>query len=290
MARIEWAHRQTGLRQRIGYLVPKGLFQNPGRFLYTGVGGVPLPALPEAERREVLTRLHEAEFISVRDRTTRDTLASQGIQADLVPDPAVLTAEVFGPLIKTHQENSEPRAVRERFPQGYVAVQFSADFGVDAELQDLAGQLDALTEDTGHGIVLFRAGAAPWHDDLNVYRRLLGFIHSPQVRLFESLQLWDICGLLAGARAYCGSSLHGRIVAEAFGVPGIHLLRAGQGQGKLAAYASTWSPEALAAIVGTDDAAQRLQAIDAGQVRDSQVRQVRLARQTAAAWLAAFKD
>jgi len=290
MASLDWAQRQTGLRQRIGYMVPKDLFQNPGCFLYTGVGGAPLPHLPETERQEVLARLREAEFISVRDRTTQGTLASHGIQADLVPDPAVLTAALFAPLIKTHRENGEPAAVREHFPQGYVAVQFSADFGDDATLRDLARQLTDLALDTACGIVLFRAGAAPWHDDLEVYRRLAGFMPETPSRVFESLNLWDICALLSSARAYCGSSLHGRIVAEAFGVPGIHLLRTGQGPGKLAAYASTWSPEALATIVATDDAVQRLQAIDAGQVLDAQELQVRLARQTSVNWLAVLKD
>jgi hypothetical protein len=162
----------------------------------------------------------------------------------------VLTGRFFATLIAARQSSGEPRKVRERFPQGYVAVQFSADFGDDASLRILAAQLDEIASRTEMGLVLFRAGAAPWHDDLGIYRRLLGFLRTPQACVFESLHLWDICALLAGARAYGGSSLHGRIVAESLGVPGVNLIRNENAlqTGKQAAYAATWHREPVPAI------------------------------------------
>lgn len=237
---LAWAQGQLGLVQQMGYLVPKGLFRQPGRFLYSGVGGVGLAQLPAARQAEVLANLRQADQIMVRDRMTQEFLSGHGIHASLVHDPAVLTAELFGPTIAAHKAGGEPLALSEHFPQGYVAVQFSADFGDDDTLRSLAAQLDQIAMRTGLGIALFRAGAAPWHDDLETYRRLLGFMASGQARLFESLHLWDICALLAGARAYCGSSLHGRIVAESLDVPAINLVLDAASARKQVAYAGTW--------------------------------------------------
>jgi hypothetical protein len=150
----------------------------------------------------------------------------------------VLVAELFGDAIRRRQAAELGTA----FPQGYLTVQFSADFGDDASLAAIAAQLDRAAAESGLGLVLFRAGAAPWHDDLAVLRAAAARMKTPGVRVFESLDIWDICALIAGSRGYCGSSLHGRIVAAAFGLPGVNFLRPGRetGPAKQEAYVQTW--------------------------------------------------
>jgi len=239
-----WAQQRLGLRQEIGYLVPRGLFPNTRRLAFHAVGGINLNQLPDSMRSEVIARLQAADHLSVRDHLTQTTLAQAGIHAPLSPDAAHRVAELFGERIAQHGWQGEPGQMRTRFPQGYLAVQFSADFGDDPTLHALAAQLDACGEQTGLGIALFRAGAAPWHDDLAVYRRLAGFMRWPQCHIFESLDIWDICALLGQARAYCGSSLHGRIVAQAFGVAGVSLVPDTQAPNKVQAYWATWLPAA----------------------------------------------
>ncbi len=266
--RQAWAEQRLGLEQQVAYLAPKALFDRPGRFVHLGVGGVALPRLPAAMRAEVIARLGESDALGVRDRATRAALAEAGIPAALMPDPAVLTAELFGDRIARHAEANEPAWVRERYPHGYLAVQFAAEFGDDATLTALAGGLDRIAADTGLALVLFRAGAAPWHDDMAVYRRLLALLHSSDVLLFTSLNIWDLCALLAHARLYLGSSLHGRIVASAFGVPGVNLALPDQpaGIGKQAAYLATWHAGAPACVrPGEDLAVAASQALGQGE-------------------------
>ena len=260
--RQAWAQAQLGLRQHAAYLVPKALFRHPGPFTFQAVGGVDLPTLPTEMQAEIRARLMEADSVSVRDRVTQSHLAAWGIQAGLVPDPGEQVAELFGPTIARHAAADTPAALRERFPQGYVAIQFSTDFGDDATLRILADQLDRLVGDTGQGLCLFRAGAAPWHDDEGVYRRLMGFLRTDQARLFDSLHLWDICALLSHARAYCGSSLHGRIVARAFGVPGISLVRQSPPpMSKVRAYGETWWSQGGGGLVGLEDVHRALRRV-----------------------------
>jgi hypothetical protein len=251
--RQAWAEARLGLKQQAAYLVPKALFRHPGRFTFEAIGGVDLPALPAAMRTEAMARLAEADAHSVRDQVTQAHLAAAGIQASLAPDPGEQVAELFGARIARHAAGGDPAAIRARFPQGYLAVQFSAEFGDDATLRTLAAQLDRVAAQTGLGMCLFRAGAAPWHDDDAVYQRLMACMRTRQVQLFASLHLWDICALLAHAGLYCGSSLHGRIVARAFGVPGISLVRQPQAMSKVKAYCQTWDLQAEASVVGTGD-------------------------------------
>lgn len=81
------------------------------------------------------------------------------------------------------------------------------------------------------------------------------------VHVFKSLHLWDICALIASSRAFCGSSLHGSIVAAAYGLPHVCLLAPQHisRPGKVAAYLETWEPEGLSCCVPVDAIARMLQ-------------------------------
>jgi hypothetical protein len=222
-----------------------------GRLIHAGVGGVALAGCDPAMREEVISALRAADHVGVRDRLTLAQVCAAGIPARLMPDPAVMVADLFGPRIHERANQGEVAAVRSRFPRGYLALQFSAEFGDDATLARLAAQVESAAATAGLGVVLFRAGAAPWHDDLDALRRLAARLPPARVHVFESLELWSLCALVAHSRGYCGSSLHGRIVAMAFARPRVNLRRplpaaaaatadAAAPADKPAAFAATW--------------------------------------------------
>lgn len=241
-AQQAWAERVLGLPSRAPYCIPPRLFPAAERLVYCAVGGVDLADSPPELRDEVIADLRAADAVGVRDRLTLAHLRSAGIPARLMPDPAVMVAELFGPTIAEHAGRGELADIRHACPNGYLAVQLGADFGDDATLAAVAVQLDRAAAASGCGIVLFRAGAAPWHDDLDCLQRLAAQLTTRPLTILDSLHLWDICALIANCRAYCGSSLHGRIVAMAFALPRINLLHPSQaGQPtKQAAFAATW--------------------------------------------------
>jgi len=160
-------------------------------------------------------------------------------------------AQRFGARIAERAQQGEVAALRRRCPGGYLAVQCSAEFGDDATLDALAAQLAPLVAETGCVIVGFRAGAAPWHDDPDVLRRLATRLPPGTAQVFDSLDLWDLCALIAHGRAFVGSSLHGRIVATAFARPRVSL-RPRTGVDKPGAYAATWELPALPGSVPVD--------------------------------------
>lgn len=284
--RQAWAHGQLGIAAAAPYTLSRNLFPHARNVVYDAVGGVDLDACEPALRVEVLENLRAADAVGVRDRQTQSLLQAAGIQTRLMPDPAVLAAELFGTTIRRRTQLGEVAQMLQAFPEGYIAVQFSAEFGDDETLTHVAAQLQRVARATGLGIVFFRAGTAPWHDDLRCYERAAARLHGVPARVFTSLDLWDICALIAGSRGYCGSSLHGRIVAMAFALPRVNLRHASQGMGrtKQEAFADAWEVDGMPVSVGVQDIAGGIeQALCADHERLRQ-----RARHLAAHYLAAF--
>lgn len=247
VAAAEWAARQLGTSRSIPYVAGRAAVAPGGRLIFNAVGGVEWMFLSPAQRMEVKTALAQADWVSVRDHVTQDALRAEGIDVPLCPDPAVMVAECCGEVIRLHQQQGAVTDIQAAFPQGYLACQFSGEFADDASLDALAQGLSRVALGTGLGLALFRAGAAPWHDDPALLDRLLRRLPPGLARLFPSLHLWDICALIAASRGGVGSSLHGRIVALAYGLPRVSLIPPQQGgrPDKRMAFAETWEPESI---------------------------------------------
>lgn len=280
--KFEWAREMLACEALAPYVATRKIFRNTVAVKYCGIGGVDLQELPSAMRGEVLGKLAEGGQVTVRDGMTLAQLREAGIDAKLIPDPASMTAELFAGKILERKHRPELARILSAFPQGYVAVQFSADFGDDATLSDIAAQLDRTAGKLG--IVFFRAGAAPWHDDETCYRRCMDKMIERSATVFESLDIWDICALIAHSSVYCGSSLHGRIVAMAFARPRVNLIHPESTghPGKTNAYAITWEAAGLPVTKGVEEMAQAIRrALDADD---------RLLRQTARELASRYRD
>ncbi|MDO9165512.1 MAG: polysaccharide pyruvyl transferase family protein [Rhodoferax sp.] len=275
----QWVRSRVGSSALAPYTLSRQRIPGLARVIYNAVGGVGLDEADPALRGEVLVNLRAADDVSVRDRQTLAHLTAAGIKARLMPDPAVMVAELFGPQIRQQGRQGEVAHMLHALPQGYIAVQFSADFGDDETLTAIAAQLDQIMVSGGFGVVFFRAGAAPWHDDLACYQRVAARMRSASVKVFESLDVWDICALIANSRAYCGSSLHGRIVAMAFALPRINLRHPAltHHASKQSAFAATWEETGVPGAVDVGDIAGGIQhalAVDPDQLRRTAARLV----------------
>lgn len=259
---LEWADDRLGSPTRAPYVLPRRYFAQTRTLAFNAVGGVDLQKCEPQLREEVVETLRRATDISVRDIVTQRALQTHGVAARLLPDPAVMVGELFGDLIRSHMSAEPVGAIRDACPNGYLAVQFSADFGDDRTLDEIAAQLDAIASSHGLGIAFFRAGIAPWHDDLDVFERSRKRMRTPSVHVMTSPNVWDICALIAGSSVYCGSSLHGRIVAAAFALARVNIRHPAltRPESKQTAFAATWEDEDMPADVGV---AQIAQGVDA---------------------------
>jgi len=262
-AAAAWAASQLGTTRAAPYVVGREFVVPSGKLIFNAVGGVEWAALPSGRREEVKSALRDADWLSVRDHVTQRALRRDGVVAELCPDSAVMVRACFDQAIRQRQEALKP--VRQAFPRGYLACQFSADFADDASLAALAQQLSRVTATTGLGLVFFRAGAAPWHDDQGLYQKVLGLLPPGSALVFESLHLWDICALIAASRGVIASSLHARVVAVAYGLPRVSLKspQLGERPEKVGAFAATWEPPQLRRCVEVNEIEPAaLQALD----------------------------
>ncbi|MBB3256832.1 hypothetical protein F4827_001678 [Paraburkholderia bannensis] len=252
---LAWSKEHLGIAARAPYVLAKATMPAP-RTVFHAMGGAGLDRRDQAFQHEVIDKLKQADEVSVRDALTQTHLREHGIDAQLIPDPAVMVAELFGTLIRTRATTAPLQAIANAFPQGYAAIQFDTSFGDDATLDIIARELACVGKEYGIGIVLFRAGAAPWHDKLAIYARLKQRVAANTI-LFGSLNIWDICALLASSRVYAGSSLHGRIVAMAFARPRVNIAHREEvlQPPKQAAFAATWEPAEIAAKAYVEDLA-----------------------------------
>jgi len=289
-AAAAWAARQLGTACSMPYVVGRDVLAPSGRLIFNAVGGVGWAFLAARQREEVKAALGQADWVSVRDHVTQGALRAEGIAVPLCPDPAVMVTQCFGETIRKHRQQGAVKAIRDAFPQGYLACQFSADFADDASLGALAQQLSRVVAGTGLGVVLFRAGAAPWHDDPALYDKLQRRLPPGTARLFRSLHLWDICALIAASRGVVSSSLHGRMVALAYGLPRVSLIAPQQGgrPDKRTAFAETWEPLAVprSVSVGRIEAAvMQALAVPAAVLRENAAQLCEQYRQSQAQWV-----
>lgn len=261
-ARRAWARGVVGSDAHAPYVAsPVDLGGIPAAF--AGVGGFDLDRADPALRAEVLDRLRQAAFVGVRDERTLAHLCSAGVAATLMPDPAVMLPDALGDVIARRATRGEVARLRRRHRQGWLAVQCSAEFGDDATRAALASAVEGAARRLGLPVVLFRAGAAPWHDDSIVLARLASLLRGVTVETFDSIHVWDIAALLAACRACMASSLHAVLVARAFARPALALnspwLRGAPG--KADACLRTWPVGPVAPTASPADALSGLEAV-----------------------------
>ena len=270
-AQQAWAAAELGMDQPIAYLLPQGVFRNQRAVGFLGAGGVGLSALPQGVREVVFRRLSSSGFVWVRDKVTHRVLESSGVSALLAPDPCETAAEILGGGILARA------AIHATYPQGYLAVQFSADYGDDATLDAIGQSLLRIQRDQDVGIVFFRAGAAPWHDSLSVYSRLVSRTNGLDAVVCSASHVLDLCALLARSRGFVGSSLHGRIVAESFGRPAASLVRGDALRSKVGNYVDSWRSGLGGSVAQADCLAEAFHvALTVGEKRIRAVRRCSL--------------
>jgi hypothetical protein len=258
-ARRAWARQALAMPDFAPYVAARAIVPHAAALICNAVGGADLERADAALREEVRAKLAGADAVTVRDAQTAAALAGLGIASRLLPDSVCMLRELFGAQLKRRAATGEVARLASRFPEGYLAVQFSADFGDDATLAAIAAGLDALARSRRLGIVFFRAGAALWHDELSVLQRAKARMKTPAA-VFDSIDIWDSCALISTARGYLGSSLHGRIIAMAHGLPRANLLLPGAQSAKHGAYAAAWEADGLPTLLSVDDLACGMEA------------------------------
>ncbi len=201
-----------------------------GPRVFFGVGGRTTDLLPDQLQNELARQLRRARWVSVRDTLTQRRLSSLGVDAQLHPDLATLL-----PALRPDAGTSD----------GGVLLQISqavlGSFGPEMvrELAPLSKRFPQLTI----GI----AGIAPHHDRLRDALDLVALFDevTPNGWARAELEIHPlaIAGRIRSSALVIASSLHYRILAMSYGIPGVSI-----GVEKAIAYAQDWDIASFGAM------------------------------------------
>ncbi|MEQ8404500.1 MAG: polysaccharide pyruvyl transferase family protein [Oceanicaulis sp.] len=180
--------------------------------------GVPFPFA--TKRRAQLQAIYEAsDYFSLRDHASAKLfLQEQAGEVRIVPDP-VAGIEAVWPKRTLEPHWRRVRGLAGLGPDQPVLAVHVRDrslrgLGADA----LAAEIDSFCAETGLFPILAAVGEA--HDDALTAHQVASRLSSAHLVLDAPRSLQEIASVFAFARLYVGASLHGYIVATAYGVPG----------------------------------------------------------------------
>ena len=176
--------------------------------------------------------LRDADYISVREKTSSGFLESLRI-------PHVLAPDLVHTMRRDHADLASRDAREVARASRKVLVQMSA---ATLSQQGVAALADALCSSRhleGADVRLFVAGLAPHHDSLELYREVVARIEarkpSFRVSLSPAHGALDKVVEIATSELVIATSLHATILSMSFDVPHVGLLI-----DKLSRYAATW--------------------------------------------------
>ncbi|GAB3273890.1 polysaccharide pyruvyl transferase family protein [Arthrobacter pigmenti] len=199
---------------------------------------------PNIERR-YLRKVRAAKVINVRDQKSSDYLTSHGIEHEVVPD-------LVHAISRLYPDNDVGSGA-------YICVHTSAGYLNSVGYEEFANRLIDLANGTKLNIMLFLAGTAPGHDSVDAYREVARLAANKEpdvsIQITENRDPLYLVEVILRSRAWVGTSLHGRIVAESYGVPRVSLSKSpinGNAQEKTAVYAATWDSDMPYAVTLKD--------------------------------------
>ncbi len=204
---------------------------NDCKIFYNSVGGEFNSQKTKSYNGEIVSRLHEANYISVRDMRSRNSLSDYGINSQLSPDSALIMSDFYTLEILSKKISFS----EEKISSDFLFVQLGK-YKAPANIREFAFQLEKQLKKLNYKAILCPIGLAPNHEDQEVLKELS--LCSDFFKLIIPNNIFDIMYLIAKSNGYLGTSLHGMITAQSFQVPFIPLNKKIK---KLDSYSKTWA-------------------------------------------------
>lgn len=201
--------------------VSKVDFKNAQSVIYNSLGGSNIPRLSKHFTQKLVTTIKNVDYVSVRDRTTQNNILNLGVSSYLYPDSAILMSKFFPISYLEKLVSKEVLDFVNSSSIGYLFFQANKNF-CRKYSESIVQQLQKINKDTGVKVCLCPIGLALNHEDhigLEIVKNKL----SSDTAFFQDVTIWDIMYLIANAKCYIGTSLHGAITAMSFSRPYIGL-------------------------------------------------------------------
>lgn len=215
------------------FVFDKNDFAGVQSVILNSLGGSGLSPAVFAKYDFLKSKLQHADYFAVRDKVTIDNLKKSGVKADLFPDSAILMSEFYPISFLENRISPEVKSYVDKHAGKYVFGQINKKTTRGHEIA-IAQGFDKIYQLGATEVCLCPIGKALDHDDHEALHEIGQLMKSPYT-YFDANTIWDIMYLIANAKCYVGTSLHGAITAMSFAVSHVGLKVE-----KLGAYLATW--------------------------------------------------
>lgn len=183
------------------------------------------PGVPNrfmAHQRDLVRRsLSAASYLSVRDELSREYLLEVDAKAQIsvVPDTAWNLDLLWSKQDLKREYDSFFEKAETQPPHSIVIFHVNRRYLSGMHMDGLGRELDKIAEHFDAKAVLIPL--APCHGDVLLAHQLASAMTSRVLVLDSPSSLRVVAALIANAKAYIGSSMHGLVTAAVYGIPGI---------------------------------------------------------------------
>ena len=204
-----------------------GKYKNPWTFfaksqhqhvLYNSVGGQEFSSMREKNKDEIIELIKKSDLFSVRDNRTRDSILeyAPGIRIDMIPDTAIIMSRIYSrDYLHTHISNAISEALRSI--NSYYVIQVNKVFGMGLT-EEIASAFKEIYNKTGMKCLLMPISIVQGHED-DIPLKIIASKCPIESCYIGNTSILDIMHIIANARAFVGTSLHGIITAASYCVP-----------------------------------------------------------------------
>ena len=196
------------------FLVEKTIIQKSIKTIYNGVGGVSIKKTDNT----IKSILENADFVSVRDTNANEVLKTNwGLNNKLTPDIANAVSKFYPKNELLTSINKDTKSFILDNQNSYFCFQIAQQYTRGKLSEIVESLLKILSE--GTSIALLPLGTVSGHEDDRPLEKIYKMLSSQNVFLLKDIQLLDSISLIAHAKAFSGTSLHGNITAMSYGIP-----------------------------------------------------------------------
>lgn len=202
------------------------------RTVFSAVGGVG-KGVDDSYNPRVQNALRNAMLVSVRDGITHERVQKLRPDVSLVPDNAASFLRQYATQV--HESHERLLARHNLLHSDYAVFHLNSSLLRGPYGKSLVRSALRTLSEQRLNVMVVAMSKAPFHDDEAALRSIAKCADS--AAYYGEGNIYEIAALIANASLWLGSSLHGRIMAMAGGVPRVSVALHDL---KVSSYAKTW--------------------------------------------------
>jgi len=174
------------------------------RLIYNTVGGTIF-------NEQFIDRI---DFISIRNSIDYEKVKSINANSFFSPDSMTLTSKI---IEESEINENTSDFIKNKLQSPYIIIQMNNSIG-ESIYKTVILEIKKIIFETNYNVVLLPIGFAPMHDDQVVLKKIFREFKN-RVILMPEINVYETLYTLKHSFYFIGTSLHGIVLSESFGIP-----------------------------------------------------------------------